>query len=158
VPTKNSGRPNGRSNRPKPSSIAALRRMQAAKPRDTSPEIALQSALRKKGLRFVVDVRPLEDLNRRADIVFRIARIAVFVDGCYWHGCPMHGTSAKANAEFWKNKIATNRLRDKDTNKRLKAAGWKVIRVWEHEAPEKAAAKIYKGVLKRRDSRESNAH
>jgi DNA mismatch endonuclease, patch repair protein len=135
---------------PKPSSKAAWNRMKAAKPRDTAPEKALRSELHKKGLRFRVDVRPVKELNRRADIVFRSAKVAIFVDGCFWHGCPKHGTQAKANAEFWRNKIEQNQKRDADTTLRLKKEGWKVIRVWEHEDPERAAEKIYKNIRKRR--------
>ena len=135
---------------PIPSSEAALKRMQAAKPRDTAPEMALRSALHSKGLRFRIDQKPIKELNRKADIVFRSAKVAVFVDGCFWHGCPIHGTQAKANAEFWKNKIDKNQARDLDTNKRLKKAGWRVIRVWEHENPEKVSEKIYNIIMKRK--------
>jgi len=135
---------------PKPSSKAALNRMKAAKPRDTAPEKALRSELHKRGLRYRVDVRPIQELNRRADIVFRSANVAIFVDGCFWHGCPKHGTQAKANAEFWKNKIRQNQIRDEDTSKQLKKAGWRVIRVWEHENPEKASERIYNIVAKSR--------
>lgn len=135
---------------PLPSSKAALARMQAAKPRDTAPEKALRSALFRKGLRFRVDARPIKEFNRKADIIFRSTKVAVFVDGCFWHGCPKHGTQAKANAKFWKNKIRQNQDRDADTNKELKKVGWKVIRVWEHENPEKAAKRISNIVLKRR--------
>ncbi|MBM3180784.1 MAG: very short patch repair endonuclease [Chloroflexi bacterium] len=124
--------------------------MQAAKPRDTAPEKSLRSELHKKGLRFRIDIRPVKELNRRADIVFRSAKVAIFVDGCFWHGCPIHGTQAKANAEFWKNKIKQNQIRDADTNKRLKKAGWRVVRAWEHENPEKASEKIYSIVMKRK--------
>ncbi len=135
--------------KPTPSSIAALDRMRAAKPRDTAPEKALRSELHKRGLRFRVDVRPIKELNRRADIIFRSAKVAVFVDGCFWHGCPIHGTQAKANAEFWKNKIKQNQIRDEDTNKQLKKVGWKIVRVWEHENPEKASEKILDTIRKR---------
>lgn len=138
------------SKRPVPSSDAALARMKAVKPRDTAPEKALRSALFRKGLRYRVDARPIKVFNRKADIVFRTANIAVFVDGCFWHGCPIHGTQAKANAGFWRNKIKQNQLRDLDTNEKLKKMGWKVIRVWEHENSEKAAEKILKIVTKRR--------
>jgi len=134
----------------KPSSEAALRRMQAARSRDTAPERALRLAIYHKGLHYRVDTRPLKELNRRADIVFRSAKVAVFVDGCFWHGCPIHGTQAKANAEFWKNKIKQNQLRDANTSKQLKRVGWRVIRVWEHEDSRKAAEKIYNIVVKRR--------
>ena len=135
---------------PIPSSEAALKRMQAAKPRDTAPEKALRSELHKRGLRYRIDVKPIKELNRRADIVFRSAKVAIFVDGCFWHGCPIHGTQAKANAKFWKNKIKQNQIRDEDTSKRLKKAGWRVIRVWEHENPEKVSEKIYNIIMKRK--------
>ena len=118
--------------------------MQAAKPKDTAPEKALRSALHRIGLRFRIDVKPLKELNRRADIVFRSAMVAVFVDGCFWHGCPLHGTQAKANADFWREKIKRNRERDTDTTMRLEEAGWTVIRIWEHEDPDEAVEKIYK--------------
>lgn len=137
---------------PKPSSIGARNRMRAARPRDTAPEKALRSALFRKGLRFRVDAKPIREFNRKADIVFRTVKVAVFVDGCFWHGCPIHGTQAKTNAEFWRNKIKQNQLRDLDTNEKLKKAGWKVVRVWEHENPEKAAEKILKLVMKRRNA------
>jgi DNA mismatch endonuclease (patch repair protein) len=126
-------------------------RMRAAKPRDTLPEIAVRSALWRRGLRYRIDVRPLKSLNRRADIVFGRAKVAVFVDGCFWHGCPVHGSRAKANAAFWRKKIRRNQERDADTSRRLEAAGWKVIRVWEHEDPIAAARTIHKIVRKRRD-------
>lgn len=142
-----------KSNRPKASSIAALNRLKAAKPRDTAPEKALRNELHKRGLRYRVDVRPIINLNRRADIVFRSTKVAVFVDGCFWHGCPIHGTQAKANADFWKTKIERNQERDAETNQLLRKAGWKVIRVWEHENPQKASVKIQKIILKRLSSK-----
>lgn len=124
--------------------------MKAARQRDTAPEVALRSVLHRKGLRFRVNVRPLENLNRRADIVFFRVKVAVFVDGCFWHGCPIHGTWAKANADFWRDKIETNRQRDADTNEKLEEAGWLVVRVWEHEIPEEVATKICETVQSRR--------
>lgn len=127
---------------PTPSSTGASRRMRACGPRDTAPERALKSALHRRGFRFETDVKPLVGLNRRVDILFRSPKVAVFVDGCFWHGCSDHGTQAKANAEFWQEKIAKNRGRDIDTTERLTAAGWKVIRVWEHEDAENAAQRI----------------
>jgi DNA mismatch endonuclease (patch repair protein) len=139
--------------KPTPSSEAALRRMQAAKPRDTAPEKAIRSALHRKGLRYRVDAKPLKELNRRADIIFRSINVAIFIDGCFWHGCPIHGTQAKANAEFWRLKIKRNQERDIDTAKRLEDAGWNVIRVWEHENPEKASGKIYKIVRERQSEK-----
>ncbi|MCZ7552036.1 MAG: very short patch repair endonuclease [Anaerolineae bacterium UTCFX2] len=121
--------------------------MKAAKPRDTAPEKALRSALHRKGLRFRLDKKPVDNLNRKADIIFRSAKVAVFVDGCFWHGCPVHGTQAKVNAEFWARKIKQNQERDLDTTSRLEAAGWTVIRVWEHENPEEASQRIHDIVM-----------
>jgi DNA mismatch endonuclease (patch repair protein) len=135
---------------PSPSSDAARARMEAVKSKDTKPEIQIRSILHRKGLRYRVDANPIKGLNRRADIIFRSARVAVFVDGCFWHGCPEHGTWPKANAEFWAAKIKRNKERDADTNRRLKEADWKVIRVWEHEDPEAAAKEIYRIVNERR--------
>jgi DNA mismatch endonuclease (patch repair protein) len=83
-------------------------------------------------------------------VVFGPAKVAIFVDGCFWHGCPIHGTWPKANAEFWREKIERNKERDADTNQRLEQAGWKVFRVWEHENSEDAAEKISKIIRERR--------
>lgn len=127
---------------PKPSSKAASERMAATGPRDTSAELRIRKVLFAKGLRYRVDYPVLTKPRRRADIAFIRAKIAVFVDGCFWHGCPKHGTWPKANADFWREKIKTNKNRDQDTNRRLEAKGWLVIRVWEHEAPKEAADKI----------------
>ncbi|WP_082164331.1 very short patch repair endonuclease [Mycolicibacterium obuense] len=93
----------------------------------------------------VLTIAP-ETPRRRADIVFTRARIAVFVDGCFWHSCPKHGTSPKANAEWWREKLEMNVKRDRDTDSRLRAAGWTVIRIWEHEDSADAAAKVIAAV------------
>jgi DNA mismatch endonuclease (patch repair protein) len=135
---------------PVPSSEAARNRMKAARQRDTAAEMALRSKLHRIGLRYRVDVSPLKGIRRRADVVFRPTKVAVYVDGCFWHGCPIHGTWPKANAEFWREKIERNKERDADTNQRLKEAGWKVIRVWEHENPKEVAEKIAQIVQERR--------
>jgi DNA mismatch endonuclease (patch repair protein) len=153
MPTKTKAAINKRIAKPIPSSDAALHRMKAAKPRDTAPEKALRSALHGEGLRFRIDERPVKELNRRADIVFRSTKVAIFVDGCFWHGCPIHGTQAKANAVFWRQKIKQNQQRDVDTTIQLEDAGWKVVRVWEHEDPIKASEKIFKIIRKRADLR-----
>lgn len=110
--------------------------------RDTQPEVALRSALHSLGLRFRIHSRPVPSVRREADVVFRRARVAVFVDGCFWHGCPDHASLPKANAAWWKSKIETNRERDRDTNAQLSATGWLAVRVWEHEPPEQAAGRI----------------
>jgi DNA mismatch endonuclease (patch repair protein) len=91
----------------------------------------------------------LPGLRREADICFPRARVAVFVDGCFWHCCPQHGTLPKANADWWREKLAANKTRDRDTDARLEAAGWLPIRVWEHEQSEVAAARISKVVRRR---------
>lgn len=127
---------------PKPSSTEARNRMRANRSRDTKPETALRSLLHRRGLRFRVDVSPIPGVRRRADLVFPGARVAVFVDGCFWHGCPLHATWPKANAEFWREKLETNRRRDDDTNRKFVEAGWTVVRVWEHEDVEMAALRI----------------
>ena len=107
--------------------------MQANRGRDTVPEMAVRRLVHAAGLRYRVDARPLPDLNRRADLVFSRAKVAVFIDGCFWHGCPCHHTTAKTNAEFWAEKVRRNRERDAETDHLLRQAGWTVIRVWEHE-------------------------
>jgi DNA mismatch endonuclease, patch repair protein len=127
--------------------------MQSTKRRDTAAELALRSALYRLGMRFRVDAQ-LPGTRRRADLVFRRARVAVFVDGCFWHGCPQHGTWPKANADWWRAKIEANRRRDKDTTQHLAAAGWFVIRFWEHSDPAIAARKIADAVGSRQRTRE----
>ena len=82
-------------------------------------------------------------------MAFTKAHVAVLVDGCFWHGCPKHGTSAKSNAIFWREKVEANKARDLDTNERLEAEGWQVIRFWEHDDPEEAASKIVDAVKER---------
>lgn len=131
------------------SSPASHAVMAANKGRDTKPELLLRSALHRRGLRYRVGVRPLSDLRRTADVVFTKARVAVFVDGCYWHGCPEHLRPAKKGAAFWHDKIAGNQARDAETNEALREAGWLVIRVWEHEDPELAAQNVAEAVRSR---------
>jgi DNA mismatch endonuclease (patch repair protein) len=116
--------------------------MRANRRRDTAPELALRRELHRRGLRYLVDAPVVTGLRRRADLVFRGAKVAVFMDGCYWHGCPLHGTTARANQQYWVAKIAQNRQRDSDTDARLLAAGWRSVRVWEHEDPKAAADRV----------------
>lgn len=110
--------------------------------RDTRPELALRRALHALGYRYRVDARPLPDLNRRADLVFTRQHVAVFVHGCYWHGCPIHHKVPKNNAGYWADKVARNRERDTDTVQRLADAGWTSVVVWEHEAVADAVARV----------------
>lgn len=119
------------------------RRMQQQKSRDTQPELALRRLLHARGLRYRVHAQPLKDLRRRADVVFGRARVAVFIDGCFWHGCPQHGNPRPlANTWYWPAKIAGNQARDTDTDQRLRAAGWEVVRVWEHSDPGEVADRV----------------
>jgi DNA mismatch endonuclease (patch repair protein) len=117
-------------------------RMSRQATRDTAPELALRRRLHGLGFRYRLHQRPLPELGRTADIVFRSRRLAVFVDGCFWHGCPEHATSPKTNGEWWGAKLARNTERDMDTDRRLTEAGWRVVRVWEHEDPLVAGERI----------------
>ena len=121
--------------------------MQGNRKRDTRPELALRRELHRRGLRYRVDASPLPGLRCRADIVFTRPRVAVFVDGCFWHSCPEHGTRPSTNAVYWKAKIGRNVERDRRNDAHLSAEGWTVIRVWEHEDPAIAAQQII-GVLR----------
>lgn len=116
--------------------------MRSARQRDTAPELAVRSELHRRGLRFFVDRAPIPSLRGRADIVFPRRRIAVYIDGCFWHGCTEHGTWPKANAAWWRAKIEANRARDRDTDERLAASGWTVVRAWEHESPRAIADRV----------------
>lgn len=138
---------------PKASSEQVARRMRATGRRDTAPEVALRSILHRMGLRYRVDKSPVEGVRRRADLVFGPSRVAVFVDGCFWHGCPIHGTWPKRNAEFWRDKIETNQRRDADTDRRLEDAGWLPVRIWEHEDPVAAAERVASAVESRHPRR-----
>jgi DNA mismatch endonuclease (patch repair protein) len=112
--------------------------MQATARRDTPPELEIRSLLYRRGYRYRVDMSPLANHRSRADIVFTRLRVAVYIDGCFWHGCPLHGTWPKVNGEWWRNKIEANRQRDREATAVLLRAGWSVLRIWEHEEPESA--------------------
>ena len=109
---------------------------------DTAPELALRRELHSMGLRYRLQIPVPGNRRRRIDVAFTRQKIAVFVDGCYWHGCPQHGTRPVANREWWDWKIQRNRDRDSDTNRLLEEQGWRVVRVWEHEEPSIAAAHV----------------
>ncbi|MDX3190284.1 very short patch repair endonuclease [Streptomyces sp. MN03-5084-2B] len=125
-------------------------RMSKQKSRNTGIEMALRKALHRAGFRYRVHRRPVKGVRREADLVFGPARVAVFVDGCFWHGCPEHATWPKNNAEFWREKIETNRKRDADTDARLDEAGWLAVRIWEHETVEVAVDRVITAVGERR--------
>lgn len=131
-----------RNSAPEASSRSVQRRMQATKQRDTPAEVAVRSALHKRGLRFRVDAAVPGAGRTRPDIVFSGPRIAVFIDGCFWHRCPHHGTNPKSNQEWWAEKLASNVARDLRHDVDLAAAGWAVVRAWEHEDPETVADRV----------------
>ncbi|MFF7893580.1 very short patch repair endonuclease [Streptomyces sp. NPDC007907] len=128
---------------PTPPTPGRSRNMAAIKRRDTKPERTIRSLLHAAGKRYRVDLRlQLEGARPRPDIVFTRARVAVFVDGCFWHCCPEHGRQPGVNGGYWGPKLQRNVARDRAADAALAAAGWTVVRVWEHEAPDEAAARI----------------
>lgn len=116
--------------------------MSTAKRRDTAAELALRRELHGRGLRYRVAYPVPGQRRRTIDVAFTRAKIAVFVDGCFWHGCPEHGTKPRANSEWWSAKLAANYARDRDTDRLLDDLGWTVVRVWEHETPSTAADRV----------------
>lgn len=124
--------------------------MASVRQKGTRCELELRKILHSKGLRYRVQVPLLTKPRRVADIVFAGPRIAVFVDGCFWHGCPEHGSMPKSNTQFWRDKINANQARDADTDARLAALGWQVVRIWEHEDAKEAAERIGELVLARK--------
>ena len=127
------------------SSPGVRSRMQQQPSKNTNPELALRSELHRRGLRYRVHV-PILDGRRKHDIVFTRAGVVVEVLGCFWHRCPRHGTSPRSNAEWWEAKLEGNVARDKRTAAELRKAGWKLIRVWEHEDPVKAADRVQRAL------------
>jgi DNA mismatch endonuclease, patch repair protein len=133
------------------SSPGVRKSMQANTGRDTKPEIALRRAVHALGLRYFVSRRPIRKVRRTADLVFPRVKLAVFLDGCFWHGCPEHHTVAKTNAEYWAEKVATNRRRDVDTDAKLAGEGWTALRIWEHEPAADAALRVAEEVAALRE-------
>lgn len=129
---------------PHPTSAAVTAQMKGNRRADTRPEVALRAALHSRGLRFRKDhLLPVPGRRAtRVDVVFTRARVAVFVDGCFWHGCPEHGRVPATNPHYWPSKIAGNRARDTLVTAALEADGWTVVRVWEHETVDEAAARV----------------
>ena len=118
------------------------RRMSLQRTRDTAPELQLRRKLHRKGMRYRVDA-PLPGLpRRRADILYTQAKVAVFVDGCFWHSCPEHGTTPATNQPWWIAKLERNAARDRDTSARLLSLGWTPLRVWEHEDMDAVSSRI----------------
>lgn len=128
---------------PHPTSRDVTERMRRNPRRDTKPEVALRSELHRRGLRFRKDL-PIRAPGRvvRPDVAFTRARLAVFVDGCFWHACPLHSTQPRANTDYWRPKLARNVARDRAVDAALTAAGWQVVRAWEHEPVAEAAERV----------------
>jgi DNA mismatch endonuclease (patch repair protein) len=132
--------------RPEASSPVVRARMQRQRRRDTKPEVEVRRLLHAAGIRFRVDARLEPDLRVRGDIVWRGRKVVVFVDGCFWHGCPRHATQPKANADWWRDKLAANVARDRRTDAELAARGWRVLRYWEHEPPTEVATDLLRAL------------
>ncbi|MEC3979835.1 very short patch repair endonuclease [Amycolatopsis sp. H20-H5] len=132
--------------------------MSRQRSRNTGIELALRRELHGRGLRYRIHRCPLPSMRREADLVFGPSRVAVFIDGCFWHGCPEHATWPKRNGEFWRTKIEKNRARDIDTDRRLDAAGWVSARAWEHEDPADAASRIAVLLATRRRPHDGSIH
>jgi DNA mismatch endonuclease, patch repair protein len=137
------GSKDARDEYPYPTSTAVSAVMKGNRKRDTKPELVVRRLLFACGLRYRVNYRvTVGKVSVRPDIVFLRRKIAVFIDGCFWHCCPSHGTRPKANTAYWGPKLARNRERDALVNAALAAAGWTVLRIWEHEPPADAAQRI----------------
>lgn len=120
---------------PEASSPSVSRRMAVQARRDTLPEVQVRRLLHASGLRYRVNL-PVPGRSRRTiDIAFTRRKLAIFIDGCFWHSCPEHRTSPRANNAWWAHKLESNVLRDADTTTHLKSLGWTVLRFWEHESP-----------------------
>ncbi|WUS97156.1 very short patch repair endonuclease [Streptomyces sp. NBC_00708] len=126
----------------RPSSPAVSARMSRQASRDTAPEVAVRKLLHASGYRYRLNERVPHMSRRTIDIAFTRAKVAVFLDGCFWHGCPEHATQPKSNAEWWRQKLDRNMARDAETTAHLVAEGWTVLRFWEHQAPVQVAEKV----------------
>jgi DNA mismatch endonuclease (patch repair protein) len=125
--------------------------MQGNRSRDTGPEMALRRELHRRGLRYRVGVAPLPGVRRTVDIAFPRAKLAVMVDGCFWHGCPEHHRPPKSHSEYWVAKIDRNKERDLETTQLLEDAGWDVLRLWEHEPFNVMADAVQQVLTERQD-------
>jgi len=133
----------------RPSSPDVSARMSRQASKDTSAELAVRRLLHAAGLRYRVEYPVPGMARRRIDIAFTRAKVAVLIDGCFWHGCPLHATWPKQNAEWWRAKLDRNMARDRETTEHLTAQGWTVLRFWEHEAPEEVAVQVRTAVARR---------
>lgn len=132
------------------SSPGVRRSMQSNRSRDTAPEVALRSALHARGLRFRKHVRVVREIACIVDVAFPTERLAVFIDGCYWHSCPEHGSYPHTNTDWWRAKLVATRARDERNTKLLTQAGWKVLRIWEHEDVGAATSRVVRELARLR--------
>ncbi|MFE7261979.1 very short patch repair endonuclease [Streptomyces sp. NPDC057592] len=130
----------------KPSSPSVSARMSRQASRDTAPEVAVRKLLHASGYRYRVNEQVPNMSRRTIDIAFTRAKVAVFLDGCFWHGCPVHATQPKSNAQWWRQKLDRNMERDRETTARLESDGWTVLRFWEHESARNVANRIVAAV------------
>ncbi|MGW3284427.1 very short patch repair endonuclease [Streptomyces sp. NPDC001002] len=133
-----------------PSSPQVSARMSRQASKDTGAELAVRRLLHAAGLRYRVEYPVPGMARRRLDMAFTRAKVAILIDGCFWHGCPVHATQPKANAEWWRQKLDRNIARDRETTAHLVAQGWTVLRFWEHEEPGSVAARVSATVERRR--------
>ncbi|WP_363114184.1 DNA mismatch endonuclease Vsr [Mycobacterium sp.] len=143
------------SGRPAASSDSVRSRMSRQRRRDTQAELLVRGLLHARGIRFRVDARPEPDFRCKADIVWKTLHLAVFIDGCFWHGCPDHATRPRANGEWWAQKLDTNIERDRRVDTVLATRGWTVLRFWEHEEPATVADAICSQLRELREARDS---
>lgn len=134
------GGPQG--SRPAASSESVRLQMSKQRRRDTQAELLVRKLLHARGVRYRIDARPEPDLRCKADIMWKSLRLVVFIDGCFWHGCPDHASKPKANGEWWAQKLDANVRRDRRTDAELTERGWTVMRFWEHEEPTTVADAI----------------
>lgn len=133
----------------RPSSPGVSARMSRQASKDTNAELVVRRLLHAAGLRYRVEYPVPGMARRRIDVAFTRAKVAVLIDGCFWHGCPEHATQPKANAEWWRQKLDRNMARDRETTEHLTARGWTVLRFWEHEAPEEVVVRVKAAVEQR---------
>lgn len=130
--------------------MAASRRLSQLQRRDTAPELAVRRLLHAAGYRYRVAFPVPGQRRRTIDIAFAGQRLAIFIDGCFWHGCPAHGTSPRSNSEWWQQKLSANRARDRSTEALLAHIGWSYLRFWEHEDPDRVAQAVADWLAHRR--------
>ena len=135
----------------RPSSPGVSARMSRQASKDTNAELAVRRLLHAAGLRYRVEYPVPGMARRRIDVAFPGAKLAILIDGCFWHGCPEHATHPKANAEWWRQKLERNMTRDIETTEHLRAEGWEVLRFWEHEAPQDVADEVRRVVTQRKN-------